>query len=530
MCCARGVTSESADPFNALPVDWATNRELLASLSVDDDDEHDDPVLRYADGRTVDTWREDYPYDERLTRHEYEHRKRPLQIELVKLQNWVKETGQRIVIVFEGRDAAGKGGTIKRFTEHLNPRGSQVVALVKPTERERTQWYFQRYVPHLPAAGEIVMFDRSWYNRAGVERVMSFCTDEEYWEFMREAPEFERMLVRSGLDLTKFWFSVTPAEQRTRFIIRRIDPVRQWKLSPMDIESLDKWEDYTEAKEAMFHFTDTPHCPLDGGQEQRQEAGQARGDQEHPAEVRLRGQGRGADREAGQEPHRPALGALRTRHRPRLPGAMSMTFAEITSAGELRDLLGLPSGRAVTKERTRLHEVDREWLAVSPFCVIATSDADGNCDASPKGDPAGHLVHVLDDATVAVAERPGNKRADGYLNVLANPHVGIISLIPGRNETLRINGRARLLRDAPFFGDLAVRGQRPILVLLVDVEQIFFHCPKSFLRSRLWQPDSWRPDALPSHATLVKRVQETPETLEELEEYYAVANYSKRLY
>jgi polyphosphate kinase 2 len=165
------------------------------------------------------------------------------------------------VIVFEGRDAAGKGGTIKRFTEHLNPRGATVVALVKPTERERSQWYFQRYVPHLPGAGEIVMFDRSWYNRAGVERVMGFTSDEEYWEFMREAPAFERMLVRSGLDLTKFWFSVTPAEQRTRFIIRRIDPVRQWKLSPMDIESLDKWEGYTEAKEAMFHYTDTEWAP-----------------------------------------------------------------------------------------------------------------------------------------------------------------------------------------------------------------------------------------------------------------------------
>ncbi len=255
------MTNETADLYNALPLNWASDPELLAGLTVDDDDEHDDPVLRYADGRTVDTWREDYPYSERMTRPEYEYLKRPLQIELVKLQNWVKSTGQRIVILFEGRDAAGKGGTIKRFTEHLNPRGATVVALVKPSERERTQWYFQRYVPHLPAAREIVMFDRSWYNRAGVERVMGFCTDEEYREFMREAPEFERMLVRSGLDLTKFWFSVTPAEQRTRFIIRRIDPVRQWKLSPMDIESLDKWEAYTEAKEAMFHFTDTRHAP-----------------------------------------------------------------------------------------------------------------------------------------------------------------------------------------------------------------------------------------------------------------------------
>jgi len=255
------VTSALDNPFNALPLNWASDQELLAGLRVDDDDEHDDPVLRYPDGRTVDTWREDYPYPAKMTRDEYEYLKRPLQIELVKLQNWVKSTDQRIVLVFEGRDAAGKGGTIKRFTEHLNPRGATVVALVKPSKRERSQWYFQRYVPHLPAGGEIVMFDRSWYNRAGVERVMGFATGEEYWEFMREAPEFERMLIRSGLHLTKFWFSVTPAEQRTRFIIRRIDPVRQWKLSPMDIESLDKWEGYTEAKEAMFHYTDTEFSP-----------------------------------------------------------------------------------------------------------------------------------------------------------------------------------------------------------------------------------------------------------------------------
>jgi polyphosphate kinase 2 len=255
------VTSEPADPFNALPENWASDEELLAGLRVVDDDEHDDPVLVYADGRTVDTWREDYPYAEKMPRSEYEYEKRPLQIELVKLQNWVKSTGERIVIVFEGRDAAGKGGTIKRFTEHLNPRGATVVALTKPTERDRTQWYLQRSVPHLPAAGEIVMFDRSWYNRAGVERVMGFCTQEEYEEFMREAPEFEQMLIRSGLNLTKFWFSVTPAEQRTRFIIRRVDPVRQWKLSPMDIESLDKWDEYTEAKEAMFFYTDTEDAP-----------------------------------------------------------------------------------------------------------------------------------------------------------------------------------------------------------------------------------------------------------------------------
>ena len=261
MCCAIGVTSEPANEFNALPEHWESDPGLLAGLTVDDEDEHDDPVLRWPDGRAVDTWREDYPYSERLPRPEYEYEKRPLQIELVKLQNWVKATGQRIVIVFEGRDAAGKGGTIKRFTEHLNPRGAQVVALAKPSERERTQWYFQRYVAHLPAAVEIVMFDRSWYNRAGVERVMGFCTQREYDEFMREAPEFEHMLIHSGLHLTKFWFSVTRSEQRTRFIIRRVDPVRQWKLSPMDIESLDKWGGYTEAKEAMFAYTDTAEAP-----------------------------------------------------------------------------------------------------------------------------------------------------------------------------------------------------------------------------------------------------------------------------
>ena len=207
-----------------------------------------------------------------------------------------------------------------------------------------------------------------------------------------------------------------------------------------------------------------------------------------------------------------------------------MAYEEIGSFEELRELLGVPTGRAVTKERTRLHAMDRDWLAVSPFCVLATCDAHGNCDASPKGDPAGGLIHVLDDTTVAIAERPGNRRADGYGNILANPHVGIISIIPGRNETLRINGRARLLRDAPFFDDMTVRGRRPVLALLVEIDQIFFHCPKAFMRSQLWQPRSWRPDDLPSHATLVKRVQETPETLEELEEHYAPANYSRLLY
>jgi polyphosphate kinase 2 len=250
------VSRALPSPGSEDPADLA----LLGGLTVVDDDT-DDPVLLWPDGTPVETWREGYPYEERLDRPTYEQVKRLLQIELVKLQNWVKDTGQRIVIIFEGRDAAGKGGTIKRFTEHLNPRGCPIVALEKPTERERTQWYLQRYVPHLPAAGEIVLFDRSWYNRAGVERVMGFCTEEEYWEFMREAPEFERMLVRSGLHLTKFWFSVTRGEQHTRFVIRHVDPVRQWKLSPMDLQSLDKWEDYTEAKEAMFAYTDTEHAP-----------------------------------------------------------------------------------------------------------------------------------------------------------------------------------------------------------------------------------------------------------------------------
>jgi len=256
MCSARSVIRSLPSPGSKDPEDLA----VLAGLTVEDTDD-DDPVLLWPDGTPVDTWREDYPYDARMSRDYYEHAKRMLQIELVKLQNWVKDTGQKIVIIFEGRDAAGKGGTIKRFTEHLNPRGATVVALEKPTEREQTQWYFQRYVTHLPGAGEIVMFDRSWYNRAGVERVMGFSTPDEYAEFMREAPDFERMLVNSGLSLTKFWFSVTRSEQRTRFVIRQVDPVRRWKLSPMDILSLDKWDEYTEAKEAMFFYTDSKHAP-----------------------------------------------------------------------------------------------------------------------------------------------------------------------------------------------------------------------------------------------------------------------------
>jgi len=208
-----------------------------------------------------------------------------------------------------------------------------------------------------------------------------------------------------------------------------------------------------------------------------------------------------------------------------------MSFTEITTEEELRAALGGgPSGRAATKVRPQLHPAQVEWLKASPFCVLATSDAAGNCDASPKGDPAGHLIHVLDSRTIVIAERPGNKRADGYLNVLANPHVGIISLIPGRNDTLRINGRARLVRDAPFFDDLAVRGQRPVLALVVEIDQVFSHCPKAFMRSEIWEPSTWKPDALPSTAALCKLVLEPAETLEELEARYAPENYVRELY
>ncbi|MDR1968165.1 MAG: polyphosphate kinase 2 [Burkholderiaceae bacterium] len=207
-------------------------------------------------------WRDgDYPYKNLLRRNTYEKQKFKLQVELLKLQNWVKETGARVVIVFEGRDAAGKGGTIKRFMEHLNPRGARVVALEKPSPIEQGQWYFQRYVQHLPTRGEIVLFDRSWYNRAGVERVMGFCTDKEYQEFMRETPEFERHLVHSGIWLVKFWFSVSRAEQRRRFSERENHPLKQWKLSPIDKASLGKWPEYTRAKEQMFFDTDTADAP-----------------------------------------------------------------------------------------------------------------------------------------------------------------------------------------------------------------------------------------------------------------------------
>ncbi|WP_431711603.1 polyphosphate kinase 2 [Glutamicibacter uratoxydans] len=225
------------------------------------DNDDDDPVLVRADGTIVDTWREDYPYAERLDRSTYEREKRALQIELLKLQKWIKANNRRLMLVFEGRDAAGKGGTIKRFTEHLNPRGARVVALEKPSERESSQWYYQRYIQHFPAAGEIVLFDRSWYNRAGVEPVMGFCTAEQHQHCLSQTPQFEKLLVDEGIDLVKFWFSVSSGEQLTRFTIRRIDPVRQWKLSPTDLASLDKWDEYTRAKEEMFLATDTDFAP-----------------------------------------------------------------------------------------------------------------------------------------------------------------------------------------------------------------------------------------------------------------------------
>ena len=202
-----------------------------------------------------------YPYKDKMPRPAYNHEKALLQVELLKVQRWVRSSGVKIVILFEGRDAAGKGGTIKRFMEHLNPRGAHVVALDKPSDVERGQWYFQRYVNHLPTAGEMVLFDRSWYNRAGVERVMGFCTGQEYLEFLRQCPEVERMLVNSGIRLFKFWFSVSREEQAYRFDRRKTSPLKQWKISPIDLASLNKWDEYTHAKEAMFFYTDTADAP-----------------------------------------------------------------------------------------------------------------------------------------------------------------------------------------------------------------------------------------------------------------------------
>ena len=236
--------------------------EILRNALLQEDEAVYKRLPSHPDDELADGWRDGgYPYKNLMSRRAYEKQKYRLQVELLKLQAWVKETGQRVVVLFEGRDAAGKGGTIKRFMEHLNPRGAHVVALEKPSDTERGQWYFQRYVQHLPTAGEIALFDRSWYNRAGVERVMGFCTPDEYLEFMRQTPEFERHLVRSGVHIIKFWFSVSREEQRRRFKERESHPLKQWKLSPIDLASLDKWDDYTKAKEAMFFHTDTADAP-----------------------------------------------------------------------------------------------------------------------------------------------------------------------------------------------------------------------------------------------------------------------------
>ena len=245
----------------ASPDDVAAIRDVFLSIPEIADRNARGAVIN-PDEELAKDWRQgSYPYKNLMRRSSYEAQKYKLQVELLKLQAWVKETRQRVVILFEGRDAAGKGGTIKRFMEHLNPRGARVVALEKPTDMEKGQWYFQRYVQHLPTAGEIVLFDRSWYNRAGVERVMGFCTENEYNEFMRQAPEFERHLVRSGVWVIKFWFSVSQKEQRRRFKEREVHPLKQWKLSPIDKQSLNKWKDYTAAKEAMFSQTDTADAP-----------------------------------------------------------------------------------------------------------------------------------------------------------------------------------------------------------------------------------------------------------------------------
>lgn len=229
--------------------------ELIDSYDEEIENELDDYVQDYRYTRSELT------ADEKLDRHVYFKELIRLQKELIKLQDWVVHNGERVVVIFEGRDSAGKGGAIKRITQRLNPRVCRVAALPAPSDREKTQWYFQRYVAHLPAAGEIVLFDRSWYNRAGVERVMGFCTEEQYQEFFQSAPEFERMLVRSGIRLIKYWFSITDEEQHARFLSRVYDPLKQWKLSPMDLESRRRWEQYTKAKEVMFERTNIPEAP-----------------------------------------------------------------------------------------------------------------------------------------------------------------------------------------------------------------------------------------------------------------------------
>ena len=257
-----GRRKDRAKALRALMKGCDPEAQKTLRRALDQDDDRKSATQANPDAVLSKDWKDGgYPYANLLRRSVYEKQKFRLQVELLKLQAWVKATGQRVLIIFEGRDAAGKGGTIKRFMEHLNPRGARVVALEKPSPTEQGQWYFQRYVQHLPTVGEIVLFDRSWYNRAGVERVMGFCTDAQYQQFMQDAPQFERMLVDSGMHVVKFWFSVSRKEQRRRFKARESHPLKQWKLSPIDQASLDKWDDYTRAKEAMFFQTDTADAP-----------------------------------------------------------------------------------------------------------------------------------------------------------------------------------------------------------------------------------------------------------------------------
>ncbi len=243
------------------PISKAAAKKLLIDLTNSDKVMNSKTFTKAKDLLKISNAAEEYPYSKKMNTKDYEQEKRLLQIELLKVQKWLKTADKKIVTIFEGRDAAGKGGTIKRFTEHLNPRIAKVVALEKPTDSEQGEWYFQRYVNHLPTKGEMILFDRSWYNRGGVEIVMGFCSKQEHLEFMRQAPMFERMLVNSETILFKYWFSVTRQEQLRRFHSRKHDLVKQWKLSPIDVESLDKWDDYTAARESMFFNTDTADAP-----------------------------------------------------------------------------------------------------------------------------------------------------------------------------------------------------------------------------------------------------------------------------
>ncbi|WP_413773990.1 polyphosphate kinase 2 [Moraxella osloensis] len=263
------ISNHITDMLDDLPQSQFLNDETLKNNDRLRQQMHEDLIDSYDEEieSEMDDYIQDYRYDgqpltdsEKIARHIYFNELIRLQKELIKLQDWVVATGERIVVIFEGRDSAGKGGAIKRITQRLNPRVCRVAALPAPNDREKTQWYFQRYVAHLPAAGEIVLFDRSWYNRAGVERVMGFCTDAQYEEFFESVPEFERMLVRSGIRLIKYWFSISDDEQESRFMSRIYDPLKQWKLSPMDLESRRRWEDYTKAKEVMFERTHIPEA------------------------------------------------------------------------------------------------------------------------------------------------------------------------------------------------------------------------------------------------------------------------------